>query len=171
MVKQAGLAELGDVTLSGFLRYAERSGGLEIGGAVKGIRKGCVEGLTAVVGVAMAIGLAELVTWQGLKDRCRVLQQDFDHRQGGGKVGIGTFKDRLRLLAFHIDDRQWEGAFVHLAEHCQDHREAKEDEAKATDRSNDVVAEDVGVLHLRQREEIMEPLPLAGGELEMDDWL
>ena len=98
MVEQAGLAEFRDVPLSGFLCYAERSGGMKIGCTVEGIRKGVEKRLAFVVGCTLATRLVEVAARQGLKDCGRVLQQDFDHRQGGGKVGISTFKDGFRLF-------------------------------------------------------------------------
>ena len=88
MREVARLAQLGDVPLCSFLRDAERSGGFEVGCAAEGIRKGFEEGLATVAGNAMATGFVEVVARQGLKDRCRVLQQDFDHRESGGKVRV-----------------------------------------------------------------------------------
>ena len=85
---------------------------------------------------------------QGLKDGDGVLQQDFDHRESGGKVGISTNKDGFRTMTFLVAGRQRESAIVHLAEHRQDHREAKEDETEATDRGNDIVAEERSVFGL-----------------------
>ena len=85
--------------------------------------------LSAVLPEATSFGPAR----QGLKDCNGVLQQDFDHRQGGVEVGISTGKDGLRFLAFLVGGRRREGSFVHLAEHGENHREPKEDKTEATD--------------------------------------
>lgn len=85
---------------------------------------------------------------QGLKDGDGVLQQDFDHRESGGKVRVCAKEDGFGTLASFVAGRQREGASVHLTEHGQDHREAKEDETEATDRGNDIVAEERSVFGL-----------------------
>lgn len=41
VVKLAGLAEVEDVTLGGFLDDVERSGNLDVGGTVEGVGQGC----------------------------------------------------------------------------------------------------------------------------------
>ena len=85
---------------------------------------------------------------QGLKDGDGVLQQDFDHRESGGKVRVCAKEDGFGTLASFVAGRQREGASVHLTEHGQDHRKAKEDETEATDRGNDIVAEERSVFGL-----------------------
>ena len=52
---------------------------------------------------------------QGLKDGDGVLQQDFDHRESGGKVGISTSENGLGTLAIIAAGRRRKGAIVHLA--------------------------------------------------------
>lgn len=100
---------------------------------------------------------------QGLKDRCRVLQQDFDHRESGGKVGIDA--DQMQLLLPFL---RWLGWVVDETKDGQDHRKAKEDEAETTDGGDDVVAEELSVAKLGGLEEGVELVLLCTAEGELD---
>lgn len=135
MVEQARPAKVGDVPLSGLFVDAKVGSGLQVGGTVEGIRQSGQEGLHVAFG-ALAPVLPEASfspARQGLKDGDGVLQQDFDHRESGGKVGISTSENGLGTMAIIAAGRRREGAIVHLAKDGQDHSEAKEDETKTTD--------------------------------------
>ena len=163
MRQLARLAELADVTLSGLLVDAERSGDLEVGRAIESFWQGCQELLPDGIGELVAASWCRCRTRENLKDCCRVLQQDFDHRESGGKVGIGTDQVQL-LLPLLVGLR----LIVDEAKDGQGHREAKEDEAEAADRGNDVVAKQLSVAKLGGLKELVELLLLGTAEGELD---
>ena len=118
MVELARPAKVGDVPLSGLLVDAKVGSGLQVGGTVEGIRQSGQEGLHVAFGALSAV-LPEATSFgparQGQKDGDGVLQQDFDHRESGGKVGISTSENGLGTLAIIAAGRRREGAIVHLA--------------------------------------------------------
>lgn len=163
MRQQASFAELADVTLSGLLVDAERSGDLEVSWTVESFWQGCQELLPDGIGELVTAFWCRRGTRENLKDCCRVLQQDFDHRESGGKVGIGT--DQVQLLLSLLGGLR---LIVDEAKDGQSHSEAKEDEAEAADGSNDVVAEQLSVAKLGGLKELVELFLLGTAESKLD---
>ena len=82
-----------------------------------------------------------------------MLQQDFDHRQSGVEVDIRAHKlPHIFLGLFR--------SLIHLAKDGQDHSEAKQDEAKTTNRGNDFVAVLLSVAKLGGLKEVVESVHL-----------
>ena len=163
MRQLARFAELADVTLSGLLVDVERIGDFEIGRTVKSFWQRCQELLPDGIGKLVTASWRRHSTRENLKDCSGVLQQDFDHRESGGKVGISTDQAKIFLpflggLWLTIDE----------AKDGKGHREAKEDETKATDGSNDVVAEQLSEAKLCGLKELVELVLLGTAEGELD---
>ena len=151
------------VTLSGFFGDVERSGGIEVGWAVESFWQCCQE-LFAGFGCDYLTAFQDRclgVARQRLKDSCRVLQQDFDHGQGGVEVGIGADQPLDVFQAF-----AW--CLVDEAKDAEDHREAKEDEAEATDGGHDFVAKQLSEAKLGGFKEVVELVHLGEAESELD---
>ena len=147
MRQLARFAELADVTLSGLLVDVERIGDFEIGRTVKSFWQRCQKLLPDGIGKLVTASWRRHSTRENLKDCSGVLQQDFDHRESGGKVGIST--DQAKIFLPFLG-----GLWLTI------------DEAK--DGSNDVVAEQLSEAKLCGLKELVELVLLGTAEGELD---
>ena len=155
MLQHSRPAQLRDVPLRRLLIDAHVGSRLKIARAAERIGQGGKESLHKTLRpLPTVLPEAPLSpARQGLKHPHRMLQQHLYHRQG--RVEISVRADQQSLLP--VIKSQRKRPVIHLAEHRQDHREAKEYQPQSAHRGDDVVAEQRGILRLRLRKESVEP--------------